>query len=84
MGYSGAQGTLIYEKSLKAKISCQTPFNPSTKACVVRHFHCQTLVITPILNEVSSPPWLGAAFDKDPSTIISIRVFCRKDWGHHR
>jgi len=27
MGYSGAQGTLIYEKNLKSKISCQTPFN---------------------------------------------------------
>jgi hypothetical protein len=27
MGYSGAPGTLIYEKNLKAKISCQTPFN---------------------------------------------------------
>jgi hypothetical protein len=26
MGYSGARGTLIYEKNLKAKISCQTPF----------------------------------------------------------
>jgi hypothetical protein len=26
MGYSGALGTLIYEKNLKAKISCQTPF----------------------------------------------------------
>ncbi len=26
MGYSGAQGTLIYEKNLKSKISCQTPF----------------------------------------------------------
>ncbi len=26
MGYSGAQGTLIYEKNLKAKISFQTPF----------------------------------------------------------
>ncbi len=25
-GYSGARGTLIYEKNLKAKISCQTPF----------------------------------------------------------
>jgi hypothetical protein len=24
MGYSGALGTLIYEKNLKAKISCQT------------------------------------------------------------
>jgi hypothetical protein len=25
-GYSGARGTLIYEKNLKSKISCQTPF----------------------------------------------------------
>ncbi len=28
MGYSGARGTLIYEKNLMSKISCQTPFNP--------------------------------------------------------
>ncbi len=27
MVYSGARGTLIYEKNLKSKISCQTPFN---------------------------------------------------------
>jgi hypothetical protein len=27
MGYSGARGTLIYEKKLMSKISCQTPFN---------------------------------------------------------
>jgi hypothetical protein len=27
MGYSGARGTLIYEKNLMSKISCQTPFN---------------------------------------------------------
>jgi hypothetical protein len=26
MRYSEAQGTLIYEKNLKSKISCQTPF----------------------------------------------------------
>ncbi len=26
MGYSGARGTRIYEKNLKSKISCQTPF----------------------------------------------------------
>jgi hypothetical protein len=26
MSYSEAQGTLIYEKNLKSKISCQTPF----------------------------------------------------------
>jgi hypothetical protein len=29
MGHSGARGTLIYEKNLKLKISCQTPLkNP--------------------------------------------------------
>jgi hypothetical protein len=27
MGYSGVRGKLIYEKYLKLKISCQTPFN---------------------------------------------------------
>jgi hypothetical protein len=27
MGYSGARGTLIYEKNLISKISFQTPFN---------------------------------------------------------
>jgi hypothetical protein len=26
MGYSEARGTLIYEKNLMSKISCQTPF----------------------------------------------------------
>ncbi len=26
MGYLGARGTLIYEKNLMSKISCQTPF----------------------------------------------------------
>ncbi len=26
IGYSGAQGTQIYEKNLMSKISCQTPF----------------------------------------------------------
>jgi hypothetical protein len=26
MRYSEARGTLIYEKNLKSKISCQTPF----------------------------------------------------------
>jgi hypothetical protein len=27
MGYSGARGKLIHEKSLESKISCQTLFN---------------------------------------------------------
>ncbi len=27
MEYLGAWGTLIYEKKLRSKISCQTPFN---------------------------------------------------------
>ncbi len=35
MGYSGARGTLIYEKNLKSKISCQTPFNkPKPEGCL--------------------------------------------------
>jgi hypothetical protein len=32
MGYSGAQGILIYEKNLMSKISCQTPFNPEASS----------------------------------------------------
>jgi hypothetical protein len=31
MRYSGARGTLIYEKNLKSKISCQTPFKTCAK-----------------------------------------------------
>jgi hypothetical protein len=27
MGYSGARGTLLYEKNLMSKFSCQTPLN---------------------------------------------------------
>jgi hypothetical protein len=36
MGYSGARGTLIYEKNLMSKISCQTPFK--NKPQVKDHF----------------------------------------------
>jgi hypothetical protein len=36
MGYSGARGTLIYEKNLMSKISCQTPFK--IKKCAVGIF----------------------------------------------
>ncbi len=38
MGYSGARGTLINEKNLKSKISCQTPFKKRAFA-VAFHFH---------------------------------------------
>ncbi len=31
MGYPGARGTLVNEKKLKLKISCQTPFNMLSK-----------------------------------------------------
>jgi hypothetical protein len=37
MGYSGARGTLICEKNLKSKISCQTPFNAD-------YFHYHTII----------------------------------------
>ncbi len=32
MEYLGAWGTLIYEKNLKSKISCQTPFKAMAPA----------------------------------------------------
>ncbi len=39
MGYSGARGTLIYEKNLKAKISCQTPFKSVYLVLFNRRLH---------------------------------------------
>jgi hypothetical protein len=46
MRYSEARGTLIYEKNLKSKISCQTPFNqqkgpilPTTLSYVKQNMH---------------------------------------------
>jgi len=39
MGSSGARGTLIYEKYLMSKISCQTPFN--LRECA--HVYCLIL-----------------------------------------
>jgi hypothetical protein len=36
MGYSEARGTLIYEKNLKAKISCQTPFKMLLEHCTAQ------------------------------------------------
>ncbi len=35
MGYSGARGTLIYEKNLMSKISCQTPFQCTVPVTMV-------------------------------------------------
>ncbi len=39
MGHSGARGTLIYEKNLKLKISCQTPFK-SLKILALENYVC--------------------------------------------
>jgi hypothetical protein len=36
MEYLGAWGTLIHEKNLKSKISCQTPFNMKMNVLRVR------------------------------------------------
>jgi hypothetical protein len=33
--YLGVWGTLIHEKNLKSKISCQTPFNKNVGATVL-------------------------------------------------
>ena len=35
IGYPEAQGTVIYEKNLKSKISCQTPFKEPVAARAV-------------------------------------------------
>jgi hypothetical protein len=42
MVYSGARGTLIYEKNLKSKFSCQTPFKAVYQA-YAHHTHSQGL-----------------------------------------
>jgi hypothetical protein len=41
MGYSVARGTLIYERNLTAKISCQTPF----KGSLTRDFPLRVFVM---------------------------------------
>ncbi len=39
MAYSGARETLIFEKNLKSKISCQTPFNtPTSLRLLISYF----------------------------------------------
>ncbi len=38
MRYSEARGTLIYEKNLKSKISCQTPFKAPSD-CETSHIY---------------------------------------------
>jgi hypothetical protein len=35
MVYSGARGTLIYEKNLKSKFSCQTPFKDDVTVILI-------------------------------------------------
>jgi hypothetical protein len=39
MEYLGAWGTLIHEKNLKSKISCQTPFKKLDEICPVIFVH---------------------------------------------
>jgi hypothetical protein len=48
MWYSGARGTLIYEKNLKVKISLQTPFKSSTQ-----------MVLLIVINSVTNVSCLG-------------------------
>jgi hypothetical protein len=40
MEYLGARGTLIHEKNLKSKISCQTPFNYKDTKTKCRLYLC--------------------------------------------
>ncbi len=54
MGYSGARGTLIFEKNLKSKISSQTPFNPSAS---LRPVPPSTISLKPLPNsDIQCPP----------------------------
>ncbi len=50
MGYSGARGTRIYEKNLKAKILCQTLFNK-----ILKH-EIASVCIKSILSTIKFPP----------------------------
>jgi hypothetical protein len=38
-GYSGARGTLNYEKNVKSKISCQTPFKQKYRSFIRVSYH---------------------------------------------
>jgi hypothetical protein len=50
MGYSGTRGTLIYEKNLMSKISCQTPFKGTGSANGYNYF-LYTLIDRACLNK---------------------------------
>jgi hypothetical protein len=45
MDYLGAWGTLIHEKNLKSKISCQTPFKAS-------HLSCLAAIVNHLVNRL--------------------------------
>ncbi len=45
MGYLGARGTLIYEKNLKSKISCQTPFKEIQQGLGAKSYLARGLLI---------------------------------------
>ncbi len=57
MGYSGARGTLIYEKNLKAKISCQTPFNLFITLAGAVLLHVWLYVASLRLPSLTKGPW---------------------------
>ena len=55
MGYSGPPGTLIYEKNLQAKISCQTPFNIMYRRPIL----CTLYGAVDFLNVLKKGCWWG-------------------------
>ncbi len=61
MVYSGARGTLIYEKNLKSKFSCQTPFNIS---------------FSPTSFVFSSLPFLSISLSSIPFYLYILPVSC--------
>jgi hypothetical protein len=54
MVYSGARGTLIYEKNLKSKFSCQTPFKVCSNFLkfLIKRFLVQVLTLILLENKV--------------------------------
>ncbi len=75
MGYSGARGTLIYEKNLKSKISYQTPFKEGLDQ---GHLHPKLEVPKTDISgpgiEPGPPQWESSTPEKSHSNSLLIAI----------
>ncbi len=66
IGYSEARGTLIFEKNMKSKISCQTPFNVEIGTEAAQSFSGNTKIGFSVQCEqkasIKKSPWSFPAF----------------------